>query len=270
MEYVRQKALQKSLERNFDLFLDKLWFVPSDVLQRGVEATLWQSCNFRHPILDIGIGNGEMSLYLFKKDLQIDVGIDLDDSQFDKAKATGKYKKVQRANAAKLPFKDASFATVVSNSTFEHISSDIRAVTEVSRVLKKDGLFYLTVPSNFLKMWIPKEKLEAFNKRANHLHYHSLEQWETIFRKNNLELVYYQYYFPYDVAIYWYKLFYITTSKFRNRELWSYLGHSRISSIILKKVVIFVLKQFVLKDAFQKALFTNNKYGAQLFMVLKK
>lgn len=49
----------------------------------------------------------------------------------------GIYKKIVAGNATDLPFKDQTFKTVISNSTFEHISADKKAVSEVGRVLKK-------------------------------------------------------------------------------------------------------------------------------------
>lgn len=262
-------------------FLNKYWFIPSDVLQRSIEANIWDLCNFRRSILEIGIGNGEISAGLFKKHSQIDVGIDVDNSGLETARATNKYKKVFCINAENMPFKSASFNTVVSNSSFEHIISDLKAVSEVARVLKKGGYFFVTVPSEYLPQWVlsyeekrnkntAKEKLESFNNRTQHFHYHSFSEWRKVFLKNNLSIVFHKYYFSQETIFFWYKLFKIFTRTINKRELWSYIGHSKVSHIIPKKVVINLLGKRFLKDVYKNAFFTNSEEGGQLFMVAQK
>lgn len=281
MEYIKQKTFYKPGKKHFDVFLKKFWFVPSDILQRGIEANIWELCSFKHPILDIGVGNGEISTYLFSQHQQMDVGIDMDDSQFAQTIATNKYKKVIKADAQHMPFADNSFTTVVSNSTFEHITDDKKAVSEVARVLKKGGLFYITVPSNYLQEWVlafekkrnkkkAKQKLKRFNKRTNHIHYHSLEEWKKLFTKNNMELVFFKYYFPKHVALKWYMLLTLATRKFRGRELWSYLSHSKFTPLLPKKAIQYVLRTTFLEKTYQQAFFQSGIPGGQLFMIAKK
>lgn len=48
----------------------------------------------------------------------------------------------------RLPFDDASVDVVVSSSVFEHAEFFWLVFNEVQRVLRADGLFYLSVPSN--------------------------------------------------------------------------------------------------------------------------
>ena len=262
-------------------FLNNYWFIPSDVLQRSIEANIWDMCNFRRPILEIGIGNGEISAGLFKKHNRIDVGIDRDNSGLETARATNKYNKVLCINAENMPFKEASFNTVVSNSSFEHIIHDLEAISEVGRVLKKGGYFFMTVPSVYLPKWILsyeekinkntiKEKLKSFNNRTQHFHYRSFLEWEKIFLKNNLSILFHNYYFSRETVFFWYKLFKIFTYTLNKRELWSYIGHSKISHFIPKKVIINLLEKRFLKDIYKNAFFTNSKEGGQLFIVAQK
>lgn len=280
MEFIKGKKEYKVKKSYLTYFLKKYWFIPSDVLQRGMEANIWDLCTFRAPVLDIGVGNGEISEFIFKKQPQMDTGIDIDNSQLDKARATGRYKKVLQVDAENMPFKDESFRTVVSNSTFEHMQNDKKAVAEVARVLKKDGLFFLTVPSEFLSKWIllyeternkttAQEKLEKFNKRTHHLHYNSLSTWKNIFKKNKLEVVFYRYYFPKSTALFWYKLFNLATYSIRGRELWSLIGHSRITSVFPQSLITKVLKEKILKNAYQNGFLTTEE-GGQLFIIAKK
>lgn len=279
-KFIKQKKSYLPQTPYLKDLLDKFWYVPSDVLQRSIEANVWEICNFRRPILDIGIGNGQLTPLIFKNILLFDVGIDITESGLDQARKTGRYKKVLRENAEKMNFKSAIFNSVVSNSTFEHIRNDIKAVSEVSRVLKKDGLFYFTVPCNYLPLWIyeyektytastAKLKLTKLNSRLQHLHYRSIEEWEKIFAKHGLKLEYYQYYFPKEIAVFWYRLVSFFTKKFRNKELWSYLGFSKFLKPLPKGLIKNVEKR-LLFSKFKNAFFTGNKPGAMLFMVARK
>jgi SAM-dependent methyltransferase len=137
MEFIKQAKTYKPKDRHLHSLLNEFWFIPSDVLQRSIEANIWDLCTFRSPVLDIGVGNGALTKFLFRNHPKMEMGIDIEERGIQEAEKTGKYQQVVCANAEKMPFKDASFNTVVSNSTFEHINNDLKAVSEVSRVLKK-------------------------------------------------------------------------------------------------------------------------------------
>lgn len=286
MEVIRNIKKHKIREYYLDYFLNKFWFIPSDALQRSIEANIWSLCKFITPVLEIGIGNGQLTNFLFKNHPQIEVGIDIEESGLELARKLEmsrdikRYKKVMRVNAEKMPFKQNTFNTVISNSTFEHIDKDTLAIAEVARVLKKDGLFFLTVPSEYLPRWIleyeKKEgnsetnQLELFNTRAAHLHYHTIDYWSKCFNKHNMKIIFHQFYFPKNVSVYWYKLFRFFTQKIYGRELWSYLGQSKLTKIIPKKVIIAIFKKMMFKNVYLKGFITNNEVGGQLFMVARK
>lgn len=50
-------------------------------------------------------------------------------------------------DAHNLPFPDGSIGTVISTNTLEHLKNPMRAVEEMKRVLKPNGLLILIVPS---------------------------------------------------------------------------------------------------------------------------
>ncbi len=281
MEFIKQAKKYKVKKSYLTHFLQTYWFIPSDVLQRGIEANIWGLCRFRRPVLDIGVGNGRMSNYIFRNSPRMDVGIDLDESGLESARKTNKYIKVLHANAENMPFENGSFNTVVSNSTFEHVVNDLRAISEVARVLKKNGLFFTTVPSEYMKKWVleyeekknmaqSQENLIKFDKRANHLHYRSLNDWRKYLKKNNLEIVFCKYYFPKEIALLWYKLFKKFTYRLGNREVWSIISDFRITKFIPKGMIINYLKNKMLKNAYENGFFIDSGVGAQLFMIAKK
>lgn len=276
MYFFKESKIYKPKSIYFNLFINKFWFIPSDVLQRSLEASIWDLCRFKHPILDIGIGNGEITELIFKNVKKIDVGIDIEASGLNNAMKTNRYGKVFCQDAAEMEFKDSSFNTVVSNSTFEHIENDLKSIKEISRILKKDGLCFLTVPSNFLPKWILElegdegiKKLNKFNKRANHLHYRSISEWVKIFGDNNMEILLYKFYYPKKVAIFWYKMFKLFTYKINNKEIWSYIVVSKMSKIIPKSLFKNIEKHLLIKY-FKNGFITNKHEGGMLFMVARK
>jgi SAM-dependent methyltransferase len=222
------KSEHQSLLKQFS---KEFWYAPSDVLMRGIEAEVWSKENFKPPVLSIGCGDGKIDSFLFRGKGKLDVGIDTDSKKIDEANKVGVYKKVIVADAVKTPFRNKSFKTIVSNSTFEHIKEDRKAVGEVGRILTQKGCFMFTVPSDkFIR--ILKEfglggtKLKRFNSRLAHFHYRSIEQWKEILKRSGFNVVQIQSYFPRDTLHEWYKLFGITTFKPYRRELWSYLKDS--------------------------------------------
>lgn len=267
----------------FKRFVNRFWFIPSDVLQRSIEANIWHICKISPPVLEVGIGNGEISNMLFSHyPNKIDIGIDIEAESIKQAKDCTKYKKVLCVDAANMPFKNISFNTVLSNSTFEHIQEDKKAVREIGRVLKKGGIFLTTVPSAFLPEWIleyetaknkrtAKKKLTRYNKRAAHYHYRSVSEWKQIFSTAGLELIIHKYYFPKEVSLYYYRIFTIFTSKIRGKEIWSYIGHSKLSILLPKRIICALLEHYVLKNAFERGFFTNqDEGGGMLFLVAQK
>lgn len=55
---------------------------------------------------------------------------------------------IVEADVTALPFRDASFDAAVLGEVLEHIEDDRRALTEIARVLRRDGVLALSVPAN--------------------------------------------------------------------------------------------------------------------------
>lgn len=87
-------------------------------------------------ILDIGCGTGYGT---------IGTGIDIDSEAIAYAKSHFKANYVV-GNATKLPFEKECFGAVTSFETIEHIKDYDKYLSEITRVLKKDGLLILSTP----------------------------------------------------------------------------------------------------------------------------
>lgn len=230
-----------------DKLLKVFWFAPADAFLRAHEAIIWSELSLESPVLDIGCGDAEISTFVMAKHKQIDVGMDLNPLGAEK---TGLYRKVITGDATKMEFGDRTFSTVISNSTFEHIAADAEAVSEVSRVLKKDGTFYLTVPTPLLGKTIrgilgTDSRFDAFNERVAHYHYRSEKSWTNLLNKNGLDVQSVKQYFPKKSIHIWFRLFKLATWKVYKRELWSYLKDSPYGKLVPNKIITAFLSWYL-------------------------
>lgn len=98
-------------------------------------------------MLDAGCGTGVYSFYFsnFAKDIQ---AIDISKDKIDYLKRENFLKNINfsRQDLCNLPFEKESFDFIVCSDVLEHIKEDEKAISELSRVLKKNGTILITVP----------------------------------------------------------------------------------------------------------------------------
>lgn len=111
-------------------------------------------------ILDCGCGEGFYTMVvnnLFPKIKSM--ALDYDLSILNKAKKwIGSKKNIEfiQGDICKLPFKDNSFDKIILSEVLEHIPDDLKALTEVKRVIKPNGVIAITVPNhNYPFFWDP-------------------------------------------------------------------------------------------------------------------
>jgi SAM-dependent methyltransferase len=99
-------------------------------------------------VLDIGCGEGQIARLAARGGATTVVGVDPTWAQVDEARRRAGGPVYARAEAARLPFADASFDAVVACLVFEHIEAVDEALAEVGRVLAPGGrfLFFLNHP----------------------------------------------------------------------------------------------------------------------------
>ncbi len=172
----------------------------SHALWRSVEAIVFDEVSFKAPVLDLGCGWGEFAGVVFDK---LETGIDINPDDLRHAMNGKRYRNLQWADARKLPFKNGSYSTVVSVSVMEHIENAQEVVKEVSRVLKKGGLFVFSVPTPELKNNLlgvsllrslglkdASEKYWDLHKRAfKHVNLQTKEWWEKNLKKSGFEII---------------------------------------------------------------------------------
>ena len=113
-------------------------------------------------ILDLGSGSGRHIVYLSKQGFDV-YGFDISESGI---KISKDWLKKEGANAKfktgsiykKLPYQDNFFDAVISTNTIHHgkIENIRKAISEIKRILKPEGLIFITVRKRKLRKSYPK------------------------------------------------------------------------------------------------------------------
>lgn len=176
-------------------------------LLRSVEANFYRHLSLPEPHLDLGCGDGHFARMTF--DHQLAAGVDPWWGPLRKAKASGAYRLPVQALGRNLPFGDAAFGSVVSNSVLEHIVDVQPVLNEVGRVLRPGGSFVMTAPNhhftNLLGGGLFFERLglkglakryrRLFNAVSRHAHTDPPEKWAERLAEAGLSVQRWQYYF---------------------------------------------------------------------------
>jgi SAM-dependent methyltransferase len=165
-------------------------------LERASEGEIYKTLPFVRPILDLGCGEGLFAKIVFAE--KIDTGIDPNPKELKRAEDLGGYHELICCWGESIPRPDQSYATIFSNSVMEHIPDIHPVFREVYRLLKSDGTFYITVPSDLFDQYTigyqllsfiglngcAKKYKALFNRFWRHYHAYSLADWAKQAEKN--------------------------------------------------------------------------------------
>ena len=125
-------------------------------------------------ILDVGCGNGK---YLsVRKDDCIIHACDTCDNLINIAKEHNPHANIIKANGLDLPYESDTFDIVISIAVLHHLSTyekQQKFISEILRVLKPDGKFYITVwelsaiKPKWVSIGINDYMVPWYNKRTN-------------------------------------------------------------------------------------------------------
>ncbi len=220
---------------------------------------------FKKPVLDFGCGDGFFAKTLFEKK-KIEAGVDIDGKVLLDAKRSGIYKKVYLYDGIKLPFKNGTFSTVISNCVMEHVEGLGKVLKELGRVTKSGGKFYLSVMTDRWNEHLlggkifGKKYLDWMRKIQRHPNLLSGKQWEEEFNKAGFSTIN--------------KIGYIDKKTSRLIELFHYLSiDSLISYKLMKKWIIFPQRFTMVENLLYKYLqkYNSSVVGSSaVFFVLEK
>lgn len=104
-------------------------------------------------ILDVGCGTGGYCIFLKNKGYDIK-GVDIDSKKLSEGLQFDKSCNISYGSATKLPFENEKFDLVLITEVMEHIKEHDKAIKEASRVLNKNGIIIITVPTRKYSKWL--------------------------------------------------------------------------------------------------------------------
>jgi SAM-dependent methyltransferase len=168
-------------------------------LLRAVESRFYESLPVVAPVLDLGSGDGSFATQTFERPL--DAGIDPWWPPTREARKLNVHRLLSLADGSKMPFADASFQTVVSNSVLEHIPDLDPVIAEAYRVLRPGGYLLFCSPSDHFTDWLIGAKVFGdayrrwFNRISRHQHCDSPATWQAWLEQAGFQVDKIWYYF---------------------------------------------------------------------------
>ena len=122
-----------------------------DTIKFYLDHTDEKEMFFGKNVLDIGCGAGGKSLYYLSKGAEHVTGVDVVEKYKDESNSLMKKLNLEgfefvSADAAKMPFNNSVFDTVIMNDAMEHVQDPAAVLQEVYRVLKPNGKLYINFP----------------------------------------------------------------------------------------------------------------------------
>jgi SAM-dependent methyltransferase len=187
---------------NNDYLMDYLVQAPLALaIERIVECSILSRMPFEAPILDIGTGEGLFVNILFRE--KIDLGIDPNAKELERARQLGGYDTLVKCFGDKIDRPNDSFRTIFSNSVLEHIEQLEPVLSEAHRLLAPGGRFYMTVPSDLFEHYsvinqmllllglkgLASRYRAFFNRFWVHYHGYSVSKWVKLAEKAGFSVV---------------------------------------------------------------------------------
>ena len=162
-------ASGKELRGNFELNLEFLNSI--NILKPGLR------------VLEIGCGIGAMTNAIHGFGCE-SIGVDISDCAINYGRKQFTKIDLRSCPAEELPFEDESFDVVVSFDLFEHIAKVDRHLSEVRRVLKKDGFYLLQTPNKLSNITFETLRNKSLGWKKYHPSLHSCGELKRRFRKH--------------------------------------------------------------------------------------
>jgi methionine biosynthesis protein MetW len=127
-------------------FYDAYWRQADDTFDLERLGLIAKRVNAGESVLEVDCGPGVLAKMMQERGAQV-TGTDLSIVAVERARAKGIPVQQVDIDGEPLPFADASFDTVVSNSMVEHRFFTERCFDEFARVLKPGGKFIVCLPN---------------------------------------------------------------------------------------------------------------------------
>lgn len=149
--------------------------------------------------LDVGCGDGTRTI-LFNRPGRIIFGVDFSNWLKNEIKKRIKFQQVD-FNEKKLPYKNSSFDIVFSFDVIEHLPTPQPMLSEIYRVMKKNGTFIIGTPNrnrllSFILLSLKLRKIPYFPNEAtkgepyaSHVVEYTYQELEDLLKKKGFSVV---------------------------------------------------------------------------------
>jgi len=188
------KKVELSVKKGYDLWSDSYDTDENSLIYLEEKEVLKLIGNVKNKrILDVGCGTGRISLKLLKKGAKV-FGIDISNKMLQKARdKTKKYRgrcEFRIVSLYKIPYKKQEFDLVLFNLVLSHIKKLDKAISEISRVLKRNGV--LIISDLHPCAMLQGARTGFFYAKRSYIiknYLYLLEDLFKIFRKSKLEII---------------------------------------------------------------------------------
>lgn len=215
-------------------------------------------------ILDAGCGSGSLSLRFGFLGYSVSA-VDLAERSLQyvrvKAKQLGLTKRitVQKGSIVKLPFKANNFDGVVCGEVLEHIPTDVKAISELYRVLKQNGVCVVTVPAH-PHMWDLSDDISGHERR------YTKEELKRKFMQAGFHVKYCNYWgFPLNNL--WHTYLFVPFLANKMKQSKNITQEKSLTTTLIKSPLFQKIVSWVFYFDF---LFTFTQKGNGLFLIAQK
>jgi len=136
----------------FDRVVKLYPYVPSMSMWRAYEYASYKRFQISGPVLDMGCGDGHFFKFVWPEITDV-VGIDIDISAVQNAKASGVYRSVYNVSSLDLPFEPESITSVFANCSLEHMENIDIVFKKIANVLRPKGSLLFSVTTDKFLEW---------------------------------------------------------------------------------------------------------------------
>tara|TARA_Y100000310_G_scaffold334203_1_gene413375 strand:- start:750 stop:1490 length:741 start_codon:yes stop_codon:yes gene_type:complete len=161
------------------------------VFVRGAIELFRTEHKMRMKLIDVGCGDANILSQVIESGLagrEEVTGVDPSPIRLERASDSVR---VIKGFAERLPFKTGKIDVVLSSQVIEHLKDDKVLVSEAKRVLKKDGIFYVSsVVKKPYGIWIYWKKGYGFISDPTHYReYNSRKEFEKLVESGGFEVI---------------------------------------------------------------------------------
>lgn len=156
MSFITEKTTKEQLTKEYVSYPAVKGTLEEKPFYEHRYAPLFFEVPIGSKVLDVGVNDGVFAEMLKNKRKCKVTGIDISEVALEEAKKKGLH--VLVADAENLPFQDEYFDVVNCQEVLSHLFDPVQAISEMKRVLKKNGILLGSVPHETLQRFAWEDK----------------------------------------------------------------------------------------------------------------